>query len=165
MRLTQVKLFLLLSFSVFVLLIASCSNNVRTSNDHDSLANLKWQRLTSDQITLSASADIAAFRKYLVSRGADWKALVTAGKVFMSTGHASSAQVSPMWEGTWVSYHTHLEYSDTFPLLCGGVGTGDLFHEWKFLSRHDGPGCFDDKGHVLNRCLYTMGDRFFVVCD
>lgn len=154
-----------LVFGFLFLALISCSGGVETTNNHSELAGLEWQRLTLSQSALSESEDITALRKYLTSKGEDWESLVAAGKVFISIGDASATRVSPMWEGTWVSYHMHIEHSDTFPIACGRAGTGVLYHTWKYLSRHDGPGCFDDKGHVLNRCLYSLGQSFSFVCE
>jgi len=154
-------------FVILAVLMAlvSCSENSKNTNAkiHDDLTGIEWQKLTAEQAVFSMSEDVEHFKKYLENRGENWNSLIANGKIYASI-KSKDLRVSPLWEGTWVSYHTHLELSDTFPLLCGTAGIADMYHEWQYLSRHDAPGCFDDKGHVLNRCLYTMDDRYYVIC-
>jgi len=175
---TEGKMRYTLVFVLFISLISCSSDGVNqlSKDSHTNTANLKWQQLTLAQAATPTSEEIEHFFQYLESEGRNWRDLVSNGKVFVSVQRTNDINISlqdiyplqdisPLWEGTWISYHTHLELSDTFPILCGDSGIANMYHSWKYLSRHDAPGCFDDKGHVLNRCLYTLSNRFYVVCS
>lgn len=160
-----------LMFVLLIFLISCSGGDVDQPNKgfHSDIAGLKWQQLTYLQASASSSGDIGHFVQYLASKGINWHDLVSSGRIFISVKgngdeNAPLQDISPLWEGTWISYHTHLELSNTFPILCGEEGKANMYHEWKYLSRHDAAGCFDDKGHVLNRCLYTLSDRYYVIC-